>query len=222
MNSTLDNESRRLSARIAACRFDAFESQAVFTAMLDTIARPGSIESLPSEVVARVPGVLAPVLVLADVETAVHVVETPVFAWELAVTSSTGARSTRVEDADLLAVPVEAAEQITSILHLARPGTAFAPESAARVVIGVRDLRSHGAGSVAGVELVLRGPGIDGVRSVCIDGITETDVDAWKRNHTCFPAGADTWFTTEDGRILGIPRSTHVDIIATWPTQEMI
>ena len=220
MTSTIELEARRLPAKVAACRFDAIESQSVFEVMLDTIARPGTIERLPEPICLRLPSVLAPVLVLADVETRVHVIDTASFVWEEAVTSATGAHTSPVERADLIAVPAEALGHLSSVLALANPGTAFSPESGARVVIGVHDIRTHGVGSHAGVQLVLRGPGVDGERSVCIDGISESDVEAWTRTNSRFPAGIDLWFTTEDGRVLGIPRSTRVEISATWPSQE--
>jgi alpha-D-ribose 1-methylphosphonate 5-triphosphate synthase subunit PhnH len=222
MDATVAFESRRLTAKVAACRFDALESQSVFKVMLDTIAHPGTIELLPESISLRLPSVLAPVVVLADVETRVHVIDSETFVWAEAITSVTGAHTALVEQADLVAVPVEAVAQLASIFTLANPGSAFAPESGARVVIGVHDIRSHGLGTHSGVQLVLRGPGVDGERSVCIDGISESDVEAWKHSNSRFPAGIDLWFTTEDGRVLGIPRSTHVEISATWPTQERI
>lgn len=220
MDSTVDLEFLLFPAKVAACRLDSLESQAVFTVMLEAIARPGLLCSLPDDIVGRLPSVLAPLLVLADVETTVHIVEAASFTWQDAVTSSTGARSTRVEEADLIAIPAESAEHIASILGLARPGTAFSPESAARLVIGVRDIRSHVSASHADVTLVLRGPGIEDERVVCIDGVTEADLGTWARSRSRFPAGVDVWFATEGGRIVGVPRSTHVDIVATWSPQE--
>jgi alpha-D-ribose 1-methylphosphonate 5-triphosphate synthase subunit PhnH len=222
MNATFAFESRHLPAKVAACRLDALESQSVFKVMLDTIARPGTIEFLPESISLRLPSVLAPVVVLADVETRVHVIDSETFVWAEAITSATGAHTAPVERADLVAVPIEAVAQLASILAFAKPGSAFAPESGARVVIGVHDIRSHGQGTHSGVQLVLRGPGVNGERSVCIDGISESVVEAWKQSNSRFPAGIDLWFTTEDGRVLGIPRSTHVVISATWPPQERI
>lgn len=218
--STIELETRRLPAKVAACRFDALESQGVFKVVLDAITRPGSIERLSEPISRRLPSVLAPLLVLADVETRIHVLDTSAFVWQEAVSSATGARASSIAEADLIAVPLEAGEQIASIFALASPGTAFSPESAARVAIGVHDIRESGVGPQSGVQLVLRGPGVDGERAVCIDGLGEQDVDAWRRTNSRFPAGIDVWFTTDDGRVLGVPRSTHVDIVATWPTQE--
>lgn len=218
--TTVELEARRLPAKVAACRLDALESQAVFKTVLAAITRPGSIERFPAPITQRIPSVLAPLLVLADVETRINVLDTTTFVWEDAVISASGARTSSITEADLIAVPLEARDQIASVFALASPGTAFSPESATRVAIGVHDVRPNGTGSLAGVQLVLRGPGIDGERAVCIDGLSEEDVESWKRTNSRFPAGIDVWFTTDDGRVLGIPRSTHVDIVATWPTQE--
>jgi len=222
MTSTINFESRRLPGKVAACRLDPLESQSVFKTMLDSFARPGSILAMNHAVVSRVPSALAPVLVLADVETRVHIVDTPSFVWEEALASATGARISRVEDADLIAIPQDASEQIGSIISLADPGSAFSPESAARIVIGTLDLRAHGAGDRGGVQLVLSGPGIDGERVLCVDGLTESDVELWNSMRTKFPAGVDVWFTTDDGRVAGVPRSTRVEIVASWPRRERI
>ncbi len=222
MTSTIDLEARRLPAKVAACRLDPLESQSVFKAILAAFARPGSILSLDPDVVSRVPSSLAPVLVLADVETQIHIVDTPNFIWEEALSSATGARVSRVEEADLIAIPQDASEQIASIMTLADPGSAFSPESAARIVIGIHDLRPHGVSDRGGVQLVLSGPGVDGERVLCIDGLVESDVELWKSMRTKFPTGVDVWFTTEDGRIVGVPRSTRVEIVASWPRQERI
>lgn len=220
MNSAIELEARRLPAKVAACKFDALESQAIFKLMLDTTSQPGLIADLPRRIVDRIPSSLALLVVLADVETRVHVIDTPTSVWAEAVTGATGARPSRVEDADLIAVPVDASDQLTSIFTLAHPGSAFSPESGARLMIGVNDIRSHGVSDSAGVQLVVRGPGVDGERVLCIDGLTEADVAAWCTTNSRFPAGVDVWFTTDEGRITAIPRSSRLDIVATWPTQE--
>ncbi len=220
MNPAMDLEARRMPAKVAACKFDALESQAIFRVMLDTASQPGLILDLPRRIVDRIPSSLALLVVLADVETRVHVVDTPTSVWAEAVTSATGARPAHVNEADLIAVPADARDQFTSIFTLAHPGTAFSPESAARLMIGVHDIRSHGASASVGVQLLVRGPGVDGERVLCIDGLTEADVAAWCTTNSRFPAGIDVWFTTDDGRIVAIPRSSRLDIVATWPTQE--
>lgn len=218
--STNDLEARRLPAKVAACRLDSLESQAVFKVMLDTLARPGSIRTLPSAIVARFPSVLAPIVVLADVETGVHVADTETFVWGEAVTSATGARSTSVAEADLVAIPIDAVDRVDSIIELTRSGSAFSPESGARVVIAVHDIRSRGIGARSGVNLVLTGPGVDGESVICVDGLTESAITTWRRINSRFPAGVDVWLVTDDGRTIGVPRSTHIEIVATWPTQE--
>jgi alpha-D-ribose 1-methylphosphonate 5-triphosphate synthase subunit PhnH len=220
MNLAIDPEARRMPAKVAACRFDALESQAIFKVMLDTTSRPGLILDLPRRIVDRIPSALAPLVVLADVETRVHVIDTPTFVWSEAVTSATGARPAQLNKADLIAVPADGREQLTSIFTFAHPGSAFSPESGARLMIGVNDIRSHGTSDSAGVELVIRGPGVEGERILCIDGLTEADVNAWRTTNSRFPAGIDVWLTTEAGRIVAIPRSSRLDVVAAWPTQE--
>ena len=220
MTVTDDLDARRLPSRIAACRFDAFESQRVFRSILDTISRPGSIEQIPESIWQRVPSVLAPLLVLADVETTIHVSDVDTFAWADALVAATGARPSVIEESDLICVSSEAVDRLAPILETARRGTALEPERGARVSIGVHDLRERGAGTRAGSQLVLRGPGIDGDRAVCVDGLTKEHVDTWRRANSAFPTGIDVWMTTNDGRIVGIPRSTRIELSATWPDQE--
>lgn len=213
-------ESRRLPTRIAACRLDALESQQVFRSLLDCISRPGSIAHISDSIWRRLPSVLAPALVLADVETTIHIVETETFVWSEAASLATGARPSIVSSADLICVPSDGLSRLESILRDVRRGTAFEPEMGARLSLGVHDLRDGGTGTRAGVQLVLRGPGIDGDRSICVDGLTVDHIEAWRRVNTAFPAGIDVWMTTHDGRVVGIPRSTRIELSATWPDEE--
>lgn len=216
MSFASELETRRLPSQVAACRLDALESQAVFKALMETISRPGSVGNVAEVVTRRVPSCVAPILVLADVETCIHVVDESSFSWQDAVLSATGARATDLGRADLIVVPREASEQIASVFTLASTGSALSPESGARIVIAVDDLRSHGAGRRAGVELLLRGPGIDGESVICVDGLSKEAIDVWTTRNEFFPAGFDVWLTTDDGRIVAVPRSTRIEIVATW------
>lgn len=219
MSPTSELETRRLPSQVAACRLDALESQAVFKTMMDTISRPGSVGHISEVVTRRVPACIAPILVLADVETRVHVIDAPTFSWQEAVVSATGSCATDLGRADLIAVPRAASEQLTAVFTLASTGNATSPESGARIVVDVDDIRSHGAGRRAGVELVLRGPGIDGETVICLDGLSDDVVDIWTARNEFFPAGFDVWLTAHDGRIAAIPRSTRIEIVATWPNE---
>ena len=215
MTSNLDTDLRQYAAKVAACRFNALESQAVFKLMLEALSRPGLIGHFPSEIQHRLPCVLAPVIVLADVETRIHIAQTSQFNWESALISATGARPSVISTADLIAIPLEAAELISQVLESAPRGTALAPEYGARVIIGVRRIYSDEVEptineSSHGLKLRLSGPGIKDERIVWVDGISLQDFQTLQRSNAHFPSGIDVWMTTDNGQILGLPRSTQI------------
>lgn len=227
MNIVEHHHDHDIPAKVAACRLDSIESQAIFTAMLQAIARPGSIHHLPHHVIARMPSIMAPVMTLADVETRAFIMDTTVFRWQDATCDATGARSVDLTEADLVAITTESLLQLHEIFSRVRVGTAFAPELGARMFIGVPTLGDHEHGdheqnSTEGVRLALTGPGIKGETTLSIGGLNTSGVEAWITANSRFPAGVDVWLTTDTGHIAGIPRSTTIAIVDSWSSQERI
>ncbi|WP_165977946.1 phosphonate C-P lyase system protein PhnH [Nonomuraea diastatica] len=67
-------------------------------------------------------------------------------------------------------------------------------------------------GQAEGVVLVLRGPGVPGVRRVRVTGLPAGVFAALAEANADFPAGVDTFLVAQDGTIAGLPRSTRIEI----------
>lgn len=219
---------RSFADHVAACALDEFESQAVFRALLDAFARPGTVTCLPSSVVDRVPPALAPVLALADVDVTVAVVEHPVDddrsaaepRWGRIVAAATGARTSAVESAAMVVAIAPPAPEV--LRHLMR-GSAAAPEQGTRLTIACRALLTDDdlvapddRGTVAAAQVrssvLLSGPGVDGSARVTALGIERAVFETIAAANDTFPAGVDTWLVADDGRVVGIPRSSTIEI----------
>jgi len=175
------------------------EAHAVFRAVLDALARPGTVQRLPR--VGAAPPVLLPVLALATLDTPVALLgDEPDGRWRARVRLATAAPSAAVPRARLVAALRSPAP--TDVAGLAR-GSAQAPEDAAlaAVVIGGVD------GGPDAYEL--RGPGVDQVVTVALRG-WDWPLHAARAEATAeFPAGPDLLLVAPDGRLVGLPRTTH-------------
>ncbi|MQA03984.1 MAG: phosphonate C-P lyase system protein PhnH [Streptosporangiales bacterium] len=189
-----------LGRKARAARLDPLAAQRVFDALLHTLANPGVPATIA--VPAGVPPALLPAVTLADVEVTMTVLTDD--DWADAVFAVTGARRAALADAGLVVAlrPVDAGE----VRSLCR-GTAEAPESAARLVAAVEAI-----GGDAGTELTLRGPGVPGVRQLCVRGLDPAVVRALAEANTEFPAGVDAHLVAADGTVASIPRGTEVRV----------
>lgn len=203
--------------QVRRARLTPTESQAVFRVLLDALSRPGRPQALPAAVARRMPPALVPLLALADVEVAVAVSPGD-DGWTDAVVVTTGARASDPRAADWVALlePFDPA-----LIAALRRGSATAPEAGARVSIAVADLQC-GVGDGTGIErspwvertvLRLRGPGVDGRTDVVIGGLHPAVAVALRAANAAFPAGIDAWFVAQDGRVVGLPRSTSIEVL---------
>jgi alpha-D-ribose 1-methylphosphonate 5-triphosphate synthase subunit PhnH len=206
----------RTGTLTAVPRLSSDESRRVFRALLDAVARPGTIVELRASV--AVDAVLLPALALADIEVAVAVVGEAGRAAAIGsmLRRSTGASLADEDAADLVvAVGPLAAATVARL----RRGDAFRPEAGARLVIEAARVASvdpvnppdhHGES----VTVWLAGPGASGGRLAAIDGVRADVFEALQVANGDHPAGLDTWIVDVDGSCIGIPRSCRVEIVA--------
>lgn len=175
------------------------DSQQVFRAVLAALAEPGSPVDLPET--GAVPPALLPVLALADLSTGVCVLEDPEQRWSEAVATATSAPLWPAEMARLVAAlrPVTT-DEVRSLCR----GSAHTPEDGATVTIGVRDV----AGGPR--RWRLSGPGIDGHAVLAPVGLPDGFLAARADAVGGYPAGIDVLLVTDDGRIVGMPRTTTI------------
>lgn len=178
------------------------EAQAAFRRLLDAMARPGSIATLPAP---PAPPPLAPAagaiaLTLCDADTPVWLdaaLRTPAVAGWLRFHA--GCRLVTAPEeasfafaADPRALPFD---------HLSAGSDTY-PDRSATAVLQVARLGG-------GVPLRLEGPGIETARTLAVEGLPPGFV-AWRaRNHAAYPRGIDVVLVAAT-EIAALPRSTAV------------
>lgn len=177
------------------------DAQHTFRAVLDALARPGTVRRLPTAPLRRVPAALLPVLALADLDTPTCVLVEPGAAgWADALATATSAPEAPLHAARLVAAlrPLRPEELAT----MPRGSTA-APEEGALVAVAVPGLDG-------GPALRLSGPGIAGEYTITPRGLPADLLAARTDAVAAFPAGVDLLLVAADGQLLGLSRSTRI------------
>lgn len=179
-------------------RLSPGEAHGVFRAVLDALARPGSVAQLPAGPAGRVPPALLPALALADHGTGVCVVGGDP-GWTEVIRAVTNAAPAPLADAELVVV----LPGVDPDLGAVRTGSATSPESAALLSLAVADVRGGGA------AVRISGPGVVEPHVIAPSG--PLHLLERLRAGTRFPAGFDVLLVDPAGRLLGLPRSTAID-----------
>ncbi|PKA43972.1 phosphonate C-P lyase system protein PhnH [Rhizobium sullae] len=184
-----------------------FQSQSVFKTMMDSMARPGTIQTIAPEVAPPAPlGTAAAAIALTLCD---H--DTPVWL-------SSGLAKSAMPDwlgfhTGAPVVPERAEARFAFIEHgvtlsslgLFALGTQEYPDRSTTLIIEL-------AGLEGGRRLALTGPGIQSVTEIGPVGLPETFLRLWAENRALFPRGIDLVLTA-GSRFLCLPRTTK--IIAT-------
>ncbi len=183
-----------------------FDSQAVFRAVLDAMARPGRIADLPIQMEGPRPlhdSAAAVCLTLLDLDTPL---------WLDGAADQPGVREYLrfhcgcpiTGDAGGAAFAVVADPAGMTDLALFPTGTPEYPDRSATLILQVPCLG-------AGRTLQLSGPGIEGATELRVDGVPKALWEAVQANHALYPCGLD-FILAAPGRLAALPRSTKVEV----------
>ncbi|MEI8028685.1 MAG: phosphonate C-P lyase system protein PhnH [Comamonadaceae bacterium] len=177
------------------------ETQQAFRALLEALARPGQVRVIgPALPGVALGGAMARLLLsLSDDETPVwwQRVDPGLQHW---LRFHTGAVIAQVPDTASFAVVTDACKEVR-LADFAR-GTAESPEFSSTLLIELPSLDG-------GPLLEWRGPGIQDVRRVALQGLSADFWSQWQANHATFPLGVDVVFTCNE-HALGLPRTTRI------------
>src|ERR1700744_1579062 len=177
------------------------DSQQVFRAVLEALGRPGTATVLPSAPLAVLAPAVVPVFALADLTTGVCVLENRGDRWADAVTTATSAPSWPAEMARLgAAVRPGSNDEGPGV----PPGLAAAPQDAALVALRVSDLQRGPD------RWTLSGPGVKDTATIAPLGLPARFVAVRAEAVAAYPAGIDILLVSDDGRIVGLPRTTTI------------
>ncbi|MDX8531904.1 phosphonate C-P lyase system protein PhnH [Mesorhizobium sp. VK25A] len=171
---------------------DEIFANAGFDALMGALARPGTIHTLPT------PGFAAVVASLIDRECSFHTTQEPLTE----PLARTGARPAPLGQADYVFAALAAPREIEALERLKRGNLLYPDDSATLIAAGIFN---------EGVRLRLSGPGIDGVGDISIGGV---DRCFWplRERLVRYPLGFDL-FLVDGDRVIGVPRSTRVEVL---------
>ena len=180
-----------------------FEAQAVFRALMDAMARPGTVHHLSVSISPPAPlgqGSGAVALAMCDPDTPVWLGEgadsESVRAW---LSFQCGAPVVREAEGSAIAF---ARSSNMPAMDAFAVGTQEYPDRSTTLVVEVEALEG-------GARLILEGPGIDGQRIVEPVGLPEDFVAQRAANRALFPRGVDVVLVA-GLRMMALPRSTVV------------
>lgn len=185
---------------------EIFDAQAHYRLLLDSMARPGKINVMPSLELTTPQGIhAAGALVgfaLLNSDVSFYVDGPSAEDVSLYLLVNTSAKPAEAEAADYVYLNGTAAAEI---LYRLKTGTLPYPESSATVIVAVEEL-----GGETGLVLTLSGPGVDGERRLSVAGLDTALLEALVTINAEFPLGIDLVLTDPTGRIACIPRSSRV------------
>lgn len=228
-------KSSSASGAVVLPRLTAPQARDVFRVALDALAQPGRPYRLPDGLPSDLPPAIVPALALVDIDVPAHVSGFDAARWADTVTTMTGAPVTTIDAADWIVALTPLSQ--TDMARV-RSGSAEAPERGARLTIACQQIATiegdedpadahvpdrsrpptHSDGVAAEVAVVrITGPGVppdlDGGRCVALVGVPPATVAALADRNRDFPAGIDTWFCADDGTVIGVPRSSALELI---------
>lgn len=182
-----------------------FNAQTVFRAVMDAMARPGSVQNVPA--FARPPSPLsatagAVALTLCDNDTPLWLdpalqASASIGSWLGFHTGAPLANTPADAHFAFVATPAE-----MMALDSFSQGTQDYPDRSTTLILQVGDL-------VSGTPLLLEGPGIETTATIAPAQMPRHFVEQWKQNAKRFPRGIDIILAAPDG-IACLPRTTRI------------
>lgn len=186
-------------------REPVFDAQKVFDAIMNAMARPGTIADLPELTTAPQPfsnNTAAIISALCDADTVLWLDEAAAQNEALKewITFHTAAPVTQQKSKAMFAVLTD--KNMSSELADFAQGSQEYPDRSTTLVIQVEQL-------AAGRGLSLSGPGIKDTCALDVQGLSEGFLDQWRQNNARFPCGVDVILVTETS-LACLPRTTKI------------
>jgi alpha-D-ribose 1-methylphosphonate 5-triphosphate synthase subunit PhnH len=174
------------------------EAQSCFRAVLEAMARPGSLQTVASRLVAPSldAATAAVLLALTDDDTPTWLTGEMAEAWDWLAFHAGAPRASDIGRAGFICATA------MPRLEVMEAGSDAAPETAATLILQVPSLEG-------GPPLVIYGPGLAAPTLIAPQGLPEDFVAQWEANHQLFPRGVDL-ILCADARLCGLPRSLRI------------
>ncbi|KPB02611.1 phosphonate C-P lyase system protein PhnH [Ahrensia marina] len=186
-------------------REPVFDAQKVFNAIMNAMARPGTIADLPELTTAPQPfsnTTAAIITALCDADTVLWLDEVAAQNEALKewITFHTAAPQKQQKSEAMFAVLTD--KNMSLELADFAQGSQEYPDRSTTLIIQVEKLE-------AGRGLSLSGPGIKDTCALDIQGLPEEFLDQWRQNNARFPCGVDVILVSETS-LACLPRTTKI------------
>jgi len=190
---------------------DVFDAQEQFRLLLDSMARPGKINTMPDMDIIPPAGLNKASAMIAfallNTDVSFYAEGEGSDAIESYIALNTTAAQVGVSEADFIFIN---GLYDAGIIFDAKTGTLPYPEESATFVVDV-DTITEDAGN-SELTLTLKGPGIETTKQVYINGINPGILKAVREQNMEFPLGVDLMLTDKNNNILCVPRSNLFEI----------
>ena len=185
---------------------EVFDAQEHYRLILDSMARPGKINTLPPlninepMDINNASALIAFALLNTDASFCAPEDETVANFIKL----HTSAKVAEMENADLVFVSGLRDDDFISSL---KAGTLPYPENSATVIADVTRISAAAMSNC--LQLTLKGPGVKDTATVYVAGLSTVLLDDLKKQNLEFPLGIDLMLTDSHNQMICIPRSNH-------------
>jgi alpha-D-ribose 1-methylphosphonate 5-triphosphate synthase subunit PhnH len=192
---------------------EAFGSQAMFRVALEALSHPGRCMTVSHD--AEVPQTGHPasaalLLALLDSDCTLwlspSLANSDAAAW---LRFHTGCQL--VTQADQAMFAWVAAGDAMPALTIFSQGSDNAPDQSATCVLDLPLLDAKGSHESGASQWALKGPGIQDVNHVSVDGLAADFLAQWTANHASFPRGVDLFLASAQ-QLVGLPRTTSIQL----------
>lgn len=189
---------------------EVYDAQTHFRLIMDSMARPGKLNVLNGVTIGP-PQSLNPAsafigLALLNGDVSFYVAQNPDAVADYFV-SNTATQSATADEADFLFLT---GTDNPDALIDAKIGTLSYPDTNATAVIGVETINDEPQTDPAHeLALTLQGPGVNGQKTVYVQGLNKTLLTTLRYKNAEYPLGIDTILTDPQGCICCIPRSNQ-------------
>ena len=188
-----------------------FDAQKHYRIILDSIARPGKISILdgvelqPPAGLNKASALTGFALLNQDVS---FFVETNIEEQTHYLKINTASNTASEDSADFLFLSGQGAVRN---VEMAKPGTLRYPDTSATLILNVEQI--SGEVESGCTEIQLKGPGVDGIATVYVRGLSPEIMDAIREKNLEYPLGIDSIITDEQNNIFCIPRTTAFRLV---------
>lgn len=182
--------------------------QSVYRKVLNSMARPGVIETLEEQKkidieVSCNKGTFLVMLMLLDGEVSFNIVSEKSEEMTSLISQMTYSKQKNLEEADYIFVLEDASEKsLAEVYKLAKIGTLIDPNKSATIIAEVNSINNND-------DLELSGPGIKDKKSLSISGNNKWIKERELKNKE-YPLGVDAIYIDKEYKVVSLPRTTKI------------